>query len=71
VICASCRCRLEAELARQQAAESGLSDSDYVVLVALTDRPQGRLRRFELGAILGGKGAAFRTMSRAWWIEDS
>ena len=45
--------RLEAELARQLTAESGLSYSDYVVLVALTDRPQGRLRLFELGATLG------------------
>jgi hypothetical protein len=30
--------RLEGELARQLAADSGLSYPDYVVLVALTDR---------------------------------
>lgn len=45
--------RLEGELARQLAAESGLSYPDYVVLVALTDRPDGRMRLFELGAVLG------------------
>jgi DNA-binding MarR family transcriptional regulator len=45
--------RLEAELARQLGSESGLSYPDYVVLVALTDRPEGRLRLFELGAMLG------------------
>lgn len=45
--------RLEAGLARQLAAESGLSYPDYVVLVALTDQPDGRLRLFELGRVLG------------------
>ena len=45
--------RLEGELARQLATESGLSYSDYVVLVALTDRPDGRMRLFELGSVLG------------------
>jgi DNA-binding MarR family transcriptional regulator len=45
--------RLEAELARQLAADSGLSYPDYVVLVALTDRPDGRMRLFELGRVLG------------------
>lgn len=45
--------RLESELARQLAAESGLSYPDYLVLVALTDHPEGRLRLFELGAVLG------------------
>lgn len=45
--------RLDGELARQLAAESGLSYSDYVVLVALTDRPDGRMRLFELAAVLG------------------
>jgi DNA-binding MarR family transcriptional regulator len=45
--------RLEAELARQLANESGLSYSDYLVLVALTDRAEARLRLFELGEILG------------------
>lgn len=45
--------RLEAELAHQLAEESGLSYPDYVVLVALTDRPDGRMRLFELGELLG------------------
>ncbi len=45
--------RLEAELARQLANESGLSYSDYLVLVALTDRTEARVRLFELGEILG------------------
>ena len=45
--------RLEGELARQLAAESGLSYPDYVVLVALTDRPGGRMRLFELAGVLG------------------
>jgi DNA-binding MarR family transcriptional regulator len=45
--------RLEGELARQLLAESGLSYPDYLVLVALTDRPDGRLRLFELGGVLG------------------
>ncbi len=45
--------RLEGELARQLAAESGLSYPDYLVLVALTDRPGGRMRLFELASVLG------------------
>lgn len=45
--------RLEGELARQLAVDSGLSYPDYVVLVALTDRPEGRLRLFELARVLG------------------
>ena len=45
--------RLEGELARQLAADSGLSYPDYVVLVALTDTPDGRLRLFELAEVLG------------------
>src|SRR5690348_7845587 len=45
--------RLESELARQLAAETGLSYPDYLVLVALTDHPEGRLRLFELGRTLG------------------
>jgi DNA-binding MarR family transcriptional regulator len=45
--------RLEARLARQLAAESGLSYPDYLVLVALTDDPGGKLRLFELGEVLG------------------
>ncbi len=45
--------RLEGELARQLAVDSGLSYPDYVVLVALTDRPDGRMRLFELAEVLG------------------
>ncbi len=45
--------RLEGELARQLAADSGMSYPDYGVLVALTDRPEGRMRLFELAAVLG------------------
>jgi len=45
--------RLEGALARQLAAESGLSYPDYLVLVALTDRDDGRLRMFELASVLG------------------
>jgi DNA-binding MarR family transcriptional regulator len=45
--------RLEGALARQLAADSGLSYADYVVLVALTDRPDGRTRLFELAEVLG------------------
>lgn len=44
--------RLEAELARQLAADSGLSYPDYLVLVVLTDRPDGRMRLFELADVL-------------------
>jgi DNA-binding MarR family transcriptional regulator len=45
--------RLEAALSRQLAEESELSLSDYAVLVSLTDRPDGRLRLFELGQEIG------------------
>jgi DNA-binding MarR family transcriptional regulator len=45
--------RLEGELARQLAADSGLSYPDYVALVALTDSDDGRLRLFELADVLG------------------
>src|ERR1700730_4860584 len=45
--------RVEGELARQLAADSGLSYPDYVVLVALTDQPNGRMRLFELACDLG------------------
>lgn len=45
--------QLEGRLARQVAGESGLSYSDYVVLVALTDQPEGRMRLFELAEVLG------------------
>lgn len=45
--------RLDAELARRLAVDSQLSYPDYIVLVALTDRPDGRLRLFELVNVLG------------------
>ena len=45
--------RIEGALARQLAAESGLSYSDYLVLVGLTASPGGRMRLFELARELG------------------
>ena len=44
---------VSAALARQLARESGLSYPDYLVLVALTDRPDGTMRLFELAGVLG------------------
>ncbi len=44
--------RLEGELARQLAADSGLSYPDYLVLAALTAR-EDRMRVFELATVLG------------------
>ncbi|MEO7557074.1 MAG: MarR family transcriptional regulator [Acidimicrobiales bacterium] len=56
--------RLEGELARQLAG-SGLSYPDYVVLVALTDRPDTRMRLYELAQILGWeKSRASHQVSR-------
>ena len=45
--------RIEGELARQLTADSTLSYPDYLVLVALTDRADGRMRLFELADVLG------------------
>ena len=45
--------RLNAELARDLAIHSRLSYQDYVVLVALTARPDGEMRVCELGRDLG------------------
>jgi len=45
--------QLDARLARELADDSDLSYQDYMVLVALTDQPDGRLRAFELGRELG------------------
>jgi DNA-binding MarR family transcriptional regulator len=45
--------RLTALLARDLSTRSGLSYQDYAVLVALTDRPDGRMRLFQLGNELG------------------
>jgi DNA-binding MarR family transcriptional regulator len=44
---------LTSELGRRLAIESTLSYSDYEVLVALTDQPDGRLRLFGLAEELG------------------
>jgi len=45
--------RLNVALARQLAADSGLSYQDYLLLVALTDTADGRLRLFELAENVG------------------
>lgn len=45
--------RLDDELSRLVAAESSLSGADYVVLVALTDEPDERMRQHELALKLG------------------
>lgn len=45
--------RLTGALARQLADDSQLSYQDYLVLVALTEEKDGRLRLFELGRALG------------------
>ncbi|HEY5185572.1 MAG TPA: MarR family transcriptional regulator [Actinomycetes bacterium] len=44
--------QLSARLNRQLQTDSGLSLADYEVLVALTDRPEGQLRVFELAEAL-------------------
>ena len=45
--------RLTALLARDLSAHSELSYQDYVVLVALTDQPNGQMRLFQLSNALG------------------
>ncbi len=45
--------QLSATLSRELAEASGLSYPDYLVLAALTARPDGRMRAFELGGELG------------------
>ena len=44
---------LDAEIGARLAADSPLSYQDYIVLIALTDRPDGQLRQFELAEHLG------------------
>jgi DNA-binding MarR family transcriptional regulator len=44
--------QLYARLNRELLRSSGLSASDYAVLVCLSEAPQGRMRPFELGAEL-------------------
>jgi DNA-binding MarR family transcriptional regulator len=45
--------RLAARLANDLSSHSELSYQDYLVLVALTDQPEGRMRVFELARDLG------------------
>ena len=45
--------RLSGRLAADVATTSELSYADYLVLVALSDRPDGRARLFELAEVLG------------------
>ncbi len=45
--------QLSARLSRELSAQTGLSYQDYLVLVVLRDRPEGRMRAFELGNELG------------------
>ncbi len=45
--------RLTGRLAADVATTSDLSYPDYLVLVALSDRPDGRARLFELAGVLG------------------
>ncbi|MCU1390982.1 MAG: MarR family transcriptional regulator [Ilumatobacteraceae bacterium] len=44
--------RLAAQLNRSLAAECGLSDGEYAVLVCLSEAPGGRLRAFEVAKII-------------------
>src|SRR3546814_8295565 len=48
----SMQAKLGARLRRAHQRDSGLSDSDYAVLVHVSEAPEGRLRIFELGAQL-------------------
>ncbi len=45
--------QLTAALSRELAEAADLSYQDYLVLAALTDRPDGRMRAFELSRELG------------------
>lgn len=45
--------QLDGRLGRQLTRDSGLSYAEYVVLVGLTESPEGRLRQFELADVLG------------------
>ena len=45
--------RLGAALAKDLVSHSQLSYQDYLVLIALTEAPDGRLRLFELGHAIG------------------
>lgn len=46
------RMQLQAQLARDLSARSGLSESDFEVLVYLSEAPESRLRHFQLGDAL-------------------
>lgn len=57
--------QLDAALSRQLAVDSQLSYPDYLVLVALTDRTDGRMRLYELAVELGWeKSRASHQVSR-------
>ena len=45
--------QLAAKLSRELAGQTGLSYQDYLVLAVLRDRPDARMRAFELGNELG------------------
>lgn len=45
--------RLDAEIGGRISADSPLSYQDYIVLIELTDQPEGQLRQFELVRDLG------------------
>ncbi len=45
--------RLDAEVGGRLSADSPLSYQDYIVLIELTDQPDGQLRQFELVRDLG------------------
>jgi DNA-binding MarR family transcriptional regulator len=68
--------QLNATLARELAADSELSYPDYMVLVALTDQPDGRRRPFELGHDLGWEKSRLshhvsRMVARGLVVRDS
>ena len=44
---------VRAEVSRRLQQETGLSGADYDVLVILSEAPNGRLRAFEIGAVIG------------------
>jgi DNA-binding MarR family transcriptional regulator len=57
--------RLERHLARQLQRDFGLSDSDYEILVSLSEAPGGRMRAYELGqATLWEKSRLSHHLSR-------
>ena len=60
--------RLSGRLAADLAATSELSYPDYLVLVALSDQPDGRARLFELAEVLGWeKSRLSHQVTRMTW----